>query len=135
MLLFTEINLYWYPRLSGPVNTGYRIHCLYLCREVQPQQMSCGLVGWGCRIHWLNLCREVRLPQRVSCGLVGWGCRIHWLHLCRGVRLPQRVFWYMTRNNLSRAGALGNAEYSFIAIAPRSNLAWSGSTWYYPIYV
>ena len=28
----------------------------------------------------------------------------------------------------------GNEEYLFIAIAPRSTLAWSGSTWYGPIY-
>ena len=32
------------------------------------------------------------------------------------------------------AGALGNAEYPFIAIAPRSSLARSGSTWKGPIY-
>ena len=25
--------------------------------------------------------------------------------------------------------ALGNVEYPFIAISPRSTLAWSGSTW------
>ena len=35
---------------------------------------------------------------------------------------------------LSNAGALGNAEYPFIAIAPRSTLAQSGSTWYNPLY-
>ena len=29
---------------------------------------------------------------------------------------------------LSNAGALWNAEYLFIAIAPRFTLAWSGST-------
>ena len=34
----------------------------------------------------------------------------------------------------SNAGALGNAEYSFIAIAPRFTLAWSGSIWQGPIY-
>ena len=29
----------------------------------------------------------------------------------------------------SDAGALGNAVYFFIAIAPRSTLAWSGNIW------
>ena len=27
------------------------------------------------------------------------------------------------------SGALGNAEYPFIALAPRFTLAWSGGTW------
>ena len=42
----------------------------------------------------------------------------------------------MTLNWLgsSDAGALGNAEHPFIAIAPRSTLARSGSTWFGPIY-
>ena len=31
-------------------------------------------------------------------------------------------------------GVLGNAEHPFIAFAPRSTLAWNGSTWYAPIY-
>ena len=61
---------------------------------------------------------------------VSWGCRIHRFHLCRGVRLPQQVsriwhktiWWWGCRN----AGALGNAEYTFSAIAARSALAWSG---------
>ena len=29
----------------------------------------------------------------------------------------------------SNAGVLGNAEYPFIAIAPRSTQAWNGGTW------
>ena len=29
----------------------------------------------------------------------------------------------------TNAGALGNMEYSFIAIAPRSTLTWTGNTW------
>ena len=52
-----------------------------------------------------------------------WGCRIHWLHLCRGVRrvswLWHKKFWWWGSSN---AGALGNAEYPFIAIPPRSTL-------------
>ena len=29
----------------------------------------------------------------------------------------------------SNAGAVGNMEYPFITIIPKSSLAWSGSTW------
>ena len=68
------------------------------------------------------------------CCPVGWGCRIHRLLLCRGVRPPpptsvliwhQTIWWWGSGN----AGALGNAEYPFNAVAPRSTLARSGSTW------
>ena len=38
--------------------------------------------------------------------------------------------WWLYSSN---AGALGNAEYPFIAIAHGSTLAWSGSTWQCPI--
>ena len=69
---------------------------------------------------------------------VGWGCRIHRLHLCRGVRPPLTSVLDMTLNNLmvrfQQCWALGNAEYPFIAIAPRSTLAQSGSTWWGPFY-
>ena len=58
---------------------------------------------------------------------------IHWLHLCRGVRLPkgESFMWQKTIRSIgfSNSGALGNAECPFIAIAPRSSLARSGSTW------
>ena len=40
----------------------------------------------------------------------------------------------MTLNNLINSGALGNMEYSFIAIALRYTLTWSGNTWQGPIY-
>ena len=64
---------------------------------------------------------------------VSWSCRIHQLHLCRGVRLLQGVscIWHSTIWwwGSSDAGAWGNAEYPFIAIAPRSTLPWNGSTW------
>ena len=66
-------------------------------------------------------------------GLVSLGRRIHRLHPCRGVRLSQRVSWIWHKTiwwwGFSNAGALGNAEYLFIAIAPRFTLFWSGSTW------
>ena len=65
---------------------------------------------------------------------VGSGCRIHRLLLCRGVRPPPNECpRYDTKqpdgdDTKQPAGALGNAEYPFIAIAPRSTLARSGST-------
>ena len=63
---------------------------------------------------------------------VGWRCRIHKLLLCRWVRPPRRSIWDMTLKiwwwGSSNAGALGNAEYLFIAITPRNTLGWSGST-------
>ena len=42
---------------------------------------------------------------------------------------PQTTVLDMTLNNLIVRFLLGNAEYHFIAIAPRSTLARSGSTW------
>ena len=66
------------------------------------------------------------------------GVGLHCVHLCRRVRLSQQVSWMGQWTiwwwGSSNAGDLGNAEYHFIAIAPRSTLAWSGSTWSGPIY-
>ena len=56
-----------------------------------------------------------------------WPCRIHRLLLCKGVKLFKR--W----RGSSNAGALGNAENPFIAIASGSTQARSGSTWQDPI--
>ena len=72
--------------------------------------------------------------QPLSVSQVGWGCRTHRLLLCRGVRTPpQQVSWIWHETiwwwRSSNAGALGNAEYPFVAIAPRSTLARRGSTW------
>ena len=81
---------------------------------------------------------RLKKQQKQKTSSVSWGCRIHQPHLCRRVRLPQRVSWiwhYMIWWwGFSNTGALGNVEYLFIAIAPRSTLAWSGSTWYGPIH-
>ena len=65
---------------------------------------------------------------------VGWGYRIHRLHLCRGVRPhPNQCPGYDTKQSVgegsSNTGALGNAEYPFIAIVPRSTQSRSGNTW------
>ena len=51
----------------------------------------------------------------------GWGCRIHQLHL-----------WYDSKQSDGEVPVMlpsRNVEYPFIAIAPRSFLAQSGSTW------
>ena len=64
---------------------------------------------------------------------VGWGCRIHLLHLSRGIRPHQwvsliwhyTIWWWVSSN----VGALGNTEHHFIAIAPRSTLAWRDRAW------
>ena len=64
---------------------------------------------------------------------VGWDYRIHRLQFCQGIRPPKRVscIWHekIWWRGSSNAGALGNAEYPFIAIAPRSTLARIYSTW------
>ena len=66
---------------------------------------------------------------------IGWDSRIHWLHLRRGVRHPPAVtgvlIWHSTIWwwGSSKGGALGNAEYPFIAIALRSTRTRKGSTW------
>ena len=63
-------------------------------------------------------------------GPVGWSRRMHQMHLCRGVRLPppwvssiwhKSIWWWGSSN----AGALGNAEYLFIAFTLRC-LLWFG---------
>ena len=60
-------------------------------------------------------------------GSVGWGCRIHWLYLCTGYDSPNECPGYDIKQSDDEApvnaGALGNVEYSFIAIAPLSTLA------------
>ena len=74
-----------------------------------------------------------RTKNKTIFGPVGWSCRIHRLHLCRGIRIPSRVswirhqaiWWWCSSND----GVLGNAEYPFTAIIPRSTLARSGRTW------
>ena len=58
----------------------------------------------------------------------------HQVYLCRGARLlSQRMsgIWHKTIRwrGFSNAGALGNVEYSFIAIAPKFTLIQIGCTW------
>ena len=66
-------------------------------------------------------------------GPAGWGHRTHRLHLCTVVRLSKRMYWFWHQTiwlwGSSNDGALGNAKYSFIAIAPSSILAQSCSSW------
>ena len=100
---------------------------------------------------------KIMIINQQGLGQVGWGCRIYRLHLCRGVRFltPTRDLWpsWLGLQNTSTASpqrvswiwhetiwwrdysneAFRNAEYPFIAIAPRSTLTWSGSTWKVPM--
>ena len=86
-----------------------------------------------------TMCQKRVLIIAVNCydTPVGWCYRIHRLFLCREVRLHQRISEILHKtiwcSSPSNGGASGNAEYPFIAIAPRSSLAQSGSTWYVPI--
>ena len=72
----------------------------------------------------------------VNHGLVGCGFTIHRFHLSRKVRLPQQVscIWHKTIWWRGSSNALGNVEYLFVVIAPRSTLARCGNTWWNPIY-
>ena len=78
------------------------------------------------------ICSECKLESKLNCS-IGWNCRIYQLHLYGRVRPSNRVsyIWHLTiwRWCSSNAGALGNAEYPFIAIASRSTMTRSGSTW------
>ena len=60
-------------------------------------------------------------------------CRTRRLHFGSGVRHSQWVFWIWHHIiwwwGASKAGALGNVDYLFIALAPRSTLIQSGSTY------
>ena len=59
---------------------------------------------------------HVHLPGKSDA--VGWDCRIHRLHLFSGVRLPPNECpGYDSKHFDGESGALGNAEYPFIAIA------------------
>ena len=79
-------------------------------------------------IRWPFLMKSRIKIHKKDCP-VGWGCRIHRLLLFRGVRPPNECPGYDTKQSFSKTGALGKAEYPFIAIAPRSTQARSGSTW------
>ena len=65
---------------------------------------------------------------------VGLGCKLYQLHLCRGVKPPHppTIVLCMILNCIwwwgSSSGALGNVEYLFIAITPKSTLTQRGST-------
>ena len=71
-----------------------------------------------------NIFRFLVTGFQCCSGPVGWGCKIYMIaSLQRGKTPPRSVMvWWWGSNN---AGALGNAEYPFIAIVPRSN----GSNW------
>ena len=90
------------------------------------------LSAWPSFNFW-QISPQILLPTKSCLCRVGWGCRIHRLHLRRRLKLPQRVsyiwHWTIWRRYSSNTGAMGNAEYLFIAIAPMFTLARNNSTW------
>ena len=64
--------------------------------------------------------------ERLVC-TVSWGCRIHRMNHFRGIRpRPNECPGYDTKESDGEVPL--RLEYFFIAIAPKSTLAWSGST-------
>ena len=76
----------------------------------------------------ISSCLKQPLHLLCYCGPDSWGHRIHRQHFYSGVIPPTSVLIYDTKQDLvsyisfSTAGALGNAEYPFIASALRSTL-------------
>ena len=136
----------------GLIGSGCRLHQLFFCRGVRrPQQVSCALAGWGCRIHLL--CRRVRFlhacPVTHFAGTAEYtNCFLQrdkttlssvlgprWLGLSNTLTAslqrdktptPASVL-DMTLNNLmvmfQSCWSFGKCEVSFIATAPRYNMA------------
>ena len=81
----------------------------------------------------LSLSLSIYLSIYLNSGPVSCCCKIHQLHLCRRVRLPKQVSWIWYEAiwwwGSINTGVMGNMECTFIAIAPWSTLARSGSTW------
>ena len=89
---------------------------------------------WNAKLAWYSpsACHQICLyslialsagaAEYINCIFCIWmSVQVIWL----------RTIWWLPSSN---AGALGNAEYPFIAIAPRSTLAQNGSTWQGSIY-
>ena len=76
-----------------------------------------------------SLASQFDFPYFFFFSPVSWVSRIQWLHLCRGGKTaPTRVLDMATNNQMARfQWYWSSGEYSFIAIAPRSTLAPSGS--------
>ena len=103
------------------------------------------LISWTIKVkqwRYVRYCRRnknklisniLQSTPVIGC-LVNWSCWIHWLLFCRGAR-PSRqwVCWIWHKTiwwwGSSNAGTLGNTEYPFIIIAPRTIMVWSDSTW------
>ena len=86
------------------------------------------------QLSWVIQCQSH--PCRRIVEILFWqsqlGCRIHRLHLCWGVRIlkyPRYDNKLFDGEAPVITGALGNVEYPFAAIAPRSTLARSDSIW------
>ena len=87
-------------------------------------------------IYGLNRTKPVLLlhiyPKLGLAGLT-MGLLLYTDYLCRGVRPPHECPGFDTKQSDDEVtvmlGLWGNAEHPFIAIAPKSTLAWNGSIW------
>ena len=98
--------------------------CKQICSEVVMVTNLTGL--WDGKLTWYSPRATHWICLYGFDGPVGWGCRIHRLLLCSGKPPPhwvssiwlKTIWWW----GFSKAGALKNVVYPFIAIAPRSTL-------------
>ena len=129
--------VYFYKEVCSFVHWSRLYVSAYICMYMSIQQFSSLFSPTvGRTLGFIHFVR--RNVNGLVHGPVDWGCRVYRLQLNRGIRLPQRVSWIWHETiwwwGSSNTEDLGNAEYSFIVIAPRSTLAWSGNTWLGPIY-
>ena len=108
-----------YPFIQLSINENLYLSFIYTHISCEPTHRH--IYVCVCR-HLDFMCIPMRWGFPVS-----WGCRIHQQHFCREVRPPtqwvswiwHKTIWWWGSGNPE---ALGNAEYSFITIAPRSTL-------------
>ena len=129
--------LFHYFTLLYALPTELRICWLY------PQQRrkifsKRGYSGYDTKFHLVMRFWCHYLPVYSDRSPVGWGCRIHQLHFCKGlIPPPNRCPGYDIKQSDGKTpalGDLGNVKYPFIAIAPRSTLTRSVSSWKGPVY-
>ena len=61
-----------------------------VCLQKGKTSPTSGPIDSGSRIHQLYLCSGIRLPLS---SLISWECKIYQLHLCRGVEnLPSKIW-------------------------------------------
>ena len=127
--IFMHIHMYKHIYTHVCIHTYIHTHLhthKYICAGTDTHKYICAGTHTHTHTHTHIYTHTHTIP-------VVQGYRICQLHLCREVRpLPTLSVLVMTLNCIcwwgSGPGALGNMEYSFIAITPRTTLTWSGST-------